>query len=46
MRLFLGFLQIIEKNGSHEYGYVLIKKTHRSSHYLGVLQFYNFLQVG
>ena len=27
MRLFLGFLQIIEKNGSHEYGYVLIKKT-------------------
>ena len=26
MRLFLDFLQIIEKNGSHEYGYVLIKK--------------------
>ena len=46
MRFFLDFLQIIEKNGSHEYGYVLIKKTHGSSHYLGVIQFCNILQVG
>ena len=26
MRLFLDFLQTIEKNGSHEYGCVLIQK--------------------
>lgn len=32
MRLFLGFLQIIEKNGSHEYGYVLIKKNPTEVH--------------